>query len=143
MPADFSAFNLFTNMYSPTGWSGWSRNGPALPTLVINTSSSTQEGISPGQLNFHGDNGNLSSALRWTAPSSGQYTVAGQFTAGNTGVMSIGVRQGSSWLWQGTDSGSFNLSVTATTGDAIDFVVYASNVWSGATGLDVTITRSQ
>ncbi|MBI4837929.1 MAG: hypothetical protein HY806_02055 [Nitrospirae bacterium] len=52
--------------------------------------------------------------------------------------MQVGVRQGSTWLWQGVNAGIFELSRSVIAGESIDFVVYGA-YWSGNTPLEVTI----
>ena len=53
--------------------------------------------------------------------------------------MAVGVRQGSAWLWQGTNAGAFDLQDTSITkGSSIDFVVSGGYGW-GNTPLEVTI----
>jgi hypothetical protein len=145
MNSDFSgSFNAYTNTVN-TLWAQWYTAGMSsdnTPAVAYNGTSSLQYGVAPGQLTLHPGPQTQASVLRFTAPTSGIYNISGQFFPGDSGSMSVGVRQGSTWLWQRSDSGSFSINnYTLTSGSAIDFVVYGG-YYSGNTPLSLTISSS-
>jgi hypothetical protein len=142
MPTDFSSFILYTGAQMNINSPQWFRE-PASPTYTPMIwridDSNPRDGVAPGQLSLHPSNTYEASALRWTAPSGGIYQIEGQFFAGDTAVTQVGIRQGSTWLWQATNAGAFNLSTTVISGESVDFVVYGA-YYNGNTPLDVRIT---
>jgi hypothetical protein len=98
--------------------------------------------VAPGQLTLHPGPGMESSVLRFTAPTNGTYDIDGQFFNGDIGQMLVGIRLNSSWLWQATDHGSFNLDNYAiSSGDTLDFIVYTDGGNGyGNTPLELTIS---
>ena len=147
MPNDFSSFNLYTGARMDTNYNGspeWYRyedNYLYTPNIVRNDDNVSHYNVAPGQLALHPSSTNQPSVLRWTAPSNGLYTFAGQFLSGDSGIMQVGIRKGSNWLWQGADSGSFNFDRSMTSGESIDFLVYGG-FGSGSTPLELTIIKT-
>jgi hypothetical protein len=142
MPTDFSTFNLYTASSRMVDSSPqWYRSGSSNYTPVIwrLDDSISRYGVAVGQLSLHPGSGGEASALRWTAPSNGQYHIDGQFFSGHSGIMQVGVRQGADWLWQGVDAGIFSFNRSVTAGTSIDFVVYGGYV-SGNTPLELTVS---
>ncbi len=145
MPNDFSTFNLYTGARMDTNYNGspeWYRyedNYLYTPNIVRNDDNVSHYNVAPGQLALHPSSTNQPSVLRWTAPSDGLYNFAGLFLPGDGGIMQVGIRQGSNWLWQGVDSGSFNFDRSLTAGQSIDFLVYGG-FWAGSTPLELTIS---
>lgn len=137
MPNDFSSFNAYTGQTTSSGFILWT-SSPSSPSLFRNDSSNTAFGVSPGQISLHPSSTKQPSVLRWTAQKESTYIISGKFYSGDSGEMKVGVRQASNWLWQGTDSGAFNIEKKLSASDTIDFVVYG-NYSSGNTPIDVTI----
>ncbi|NUM34619.1 MAG: hypothetical protein HUU50_08750 [Candidatus Brocadiae bacterium] len=138
---DINTFSLYTHTAS-SFWLQWYTPGLSVdstPSVAYNSTGSTQYGVAPGQLTLHPGPSQQASVVRFTAPVEGAYTIVGQFLPGHSGVMQVGVRQSSTWLWQGTDSGSFNISKTITLGTTIDFLVYGG-YGAGNTPLILSIT---
>lgn len=104
-----------------------------------NDSLSTMWSVAPGQLSLHPGSSGQASVLRWTAQSDGLVDISGQFLSGDTGSMSLGIRQDTNWLWQGQDSGMFSLQRTLSKNDTIDFLVF-NGYYYGNTPLELTIS---
>ena len=134
----FTAYSNTTSTASSIHWYGW--NGDATPGIWKNTGGSTINGVPAGYLSIHPGPGTEPSILRWTAPTGFDFAqVTGQFLAGDTGIMSVAVRKNGSAIWSAVDAGSFDLGVTLTAGDFLDFAVFGG--WaSGNTPLALTIT---
>ena len=141
MPSDFSSFNSYTDTITGAfkQWYTPGMSGDYTPTVGYNYTSTTNYGVLPGQLTLHPGPGGQASVLRFTTPSAGQYVIDGEFFSGDIGTMLVGVRQGTSWLWQGTDAGAFHLTPSLAANDAIDFVVYGGYGF-GNTPLDLKIS---
>ena len=146
MPSDLSAFNTHTTTVIVTNYQLWYTpmyENEYVPDIGINTSDSTFEGIAPGQLALHPGKGGEASVLRFTAPAGGIYDIDGEFFAGDTGIMKVGVRQGSGFIWNGNDYGSFFIDdKMLSAGDTVDFLVYTGTggYTGGNTGLELTIS---
>ncbi|MEW6086745.1 MAG: hypothetical protein AB1498_00320 [bacterium] len=145
MPKDFNMFNLYTgsqmNISSPQ-WYREPRNEDYTPMIWRIDDDSSRCGVAVGQLSLHPSSTNEASVLRWTAASDGVYNFNGQFFRGDTGIMKIGIRHGSDWLWQGSDAGIFNFERSVKAGESIDFLVYGG-YGSGNTPLELTILKLQ
>ena len=143
MPSDFSAFHLFTNPIHNPAFDQWytpGMSGDYTPTVGYNYHNSPQYGVPAGDLMLHPGPNLQASLVRFTAPTTGSFNIDGQFLPGDTGQMSVGVREGGTFLFQHTDSGAFNLDHTSlNVGDTIDFVVYGGYGF-GSTPLEVTIS---
>ena len=86
--------------------------------------------MQPGQISLHPGRALEAAVLRFTAPTDGLYNINGQFFAGDSGVMSVGVRQGTTFLWNGQDTGVFSINnKTLSAGDSIDFLVYGGYLY--------------
>ncbi|CAG0952219.1 hypothetical protein PHYC_00260 [Phycisphaerales bacterium] len=107
-----------------------------------NACPSVAYGIEPGQVSLHPGTGFQPACIRWTSPPNGPSTVLvqGAFSAGDSGQMLVAVRQGGTFLSQGTDAMSFDITVSTANGP-IDFVVYGGFSY-GNTQLALTITES-
>ena len=137
-----AAFTPYT-AHTTDAWLG-NVGGDGTPAVWKNTGGSTAFGVSPGQIALHPGPGNQPSIVRWTAPASitGPIHVAGQFFAGDVGVMQVGIFLDDDWaapLFQATDAGAFSFDATVSPGDTIDFAVYGAYGW-GNTPLDARIT---
>ena len=111
------------------------------PHIWLNGTGSTQYRVEDGQMSLHAGPGGESAVLRWTAPESGYWNIQGEFFPGNLASPQVGIRSGSTWLWEAIDAGSFDLTLMVDAGDAVDFHVYG--VWScGNTPLDATISSA-
>lgn len=151
--ADFQASNnsigsVWSYGYSPsatgyamtlfdisTGSNTWNKSGYitlGTPTIWKNTSGSTLYGVNPGQIALHPGpvaNGDYA-ILRFTAPTSANYTVTGQFFAGDSGSMNGGIVLNGNlanplqYFSSTTDASFFSpLSLALTSGQTLDFVV--------------------
>jgi len=145
--ANHSAFtNGVSN--SDTAWTRWSRLAeyPYAPDVQRNDGSAESAGVQPGQVSLHPGPGGELGNVRWTAPKDiiGNAHIVGQFLPGDSGIMSVYVLKNGDWnniLWQGTDSGTFDLSVPLAAGDTIDFAVGAISSYSfGNTPIEASIT---
>ena len=139
----FSDFTLLP--YCTTTYYGrfWGMDGGDIPSIWSNDTTDTAENVAPGQLALHPGWGSQAVVLRWTAPDSIADTISivGEFFAGNDGQMLVGVLVNGELVWSGTDCGTFDLSKSISTGDTVDFVVYADDISSGATPIEVNITE--
>jgi len=144
MPSgDFSEFNVYTD--SITGefkqWYTPGMSDTCTPAVGYNLSPGSRYGVAPGQLTLHPGPRDQASTLRFTAPAAAEYSIMGEFFPGDGGIMSVGVRQGSSWLWQGSDAGAFNLAKSLSVGDTVDFVVFGGYFY-GNTPLNLKISAT-
>jgi hypothetical protein len=116
-------------------------SGDYTPTIGYNYSTETYNEVAPGQLTLHPGPDSQAAVLRFTAETEGNYDINGDFFAGDSGVMLVGVRSASDWLWQGTDAGTFSINdLMLTTGSTIDFMVYGA-YYGGNTPLALTISN--
>ncbi len=141
MPIDFSYFTPFTSTEIVYGTCPVWYPEAHPPEVWRNDSGGEIHGIQPGDVALHPRANHAPSVVRWTAPASGSFSVVGQFLAGDSGLMQVGIRQGSEWLWQTTDAGAFNLDVSTAAGSSLDFVVYGGYAF-GNTGLEATVTKT-
>ncbi|MHB1036785.1 MAG: PEP-CTERM sorting domain-containing protein [Pirellulales bacterium] len=136
------------------GINAWrqSPNGPTEPMLFKNTYSWAQNGVQQGQLSLHPGSDGGASIVRWTAPDglTGRINLLGEFLPGDDRPMRVGVFQNAAYsssrplspsLWIANDAGFFDLDVSVSAGDTIDFAVYGGYAW-GNTPLEATITVS-
>ncbi len=141
MTTNFTGFTLFTNSFYAAGlhmgWHGGMRDNT--PAVWKNLRAGGAYGVEPGQLSLHPGPGKEPAVLRWTAPVAGFCTVTGTFYAGDGGVMRVGVRRGDQFVWQATNSGTFNLEFRVAESETIDFVVFGGFDY-GNTPLEATIT---
>lgn len=143
-PSDFSVFHGYTNTYgndsSNPQWYTPGMSSDSTPTIWKYTGPGSIYGVATGQLSLHPGPGGQVSMLRFTAPTDGTYDFDGRFLPGDWGSMAVGVRQGASWLWQGSDAGAFALDNRAlAAGGTVDFVVYGGYGY-GNTPLELTVT---
>lgn len=143
MTTSFTNFTLMphsTPVIQGRLW-GARSTGDLTPSIWIDDTASSFQGTQPGQIALHPGPGGVPAVLRWTAPANvnSDIRIAGQFLPGNSGIMKVGVRFNDTWQWQGTDAGVFDLTVSATAGDRVDFVVYYGYGY-GATPLEATIS---
>jgi hypothetical protein len=145
MPGDFSSFTRYSTSTPGTAsfamWNTPGFCGDGTPAIGRNqTTSSLCCGIGPGQVSLHPGCGGQVSSLRFIAPTAGNYTFGGRFLPGDGGAMQVGVRRGSTMLFQATDQGSFTLrDVALAAGDAVDMVVFGGYAF-GNTPLDLQVT---
>jgi hypothetical protein len=141
--ATSSDFQLYNYCYSFYKGDRWDSTGTGSEPLVWkNTSTSSGWGVAPGELSLHPGSSGQASIVRWTAGFTGAVTVIGQFLAGDSGTMQVAIVDNGNWdskLWSATDCGTFNLTLSVTEGETIDFAAYGGYI-SGNTPLDVTIT---
>ena len=146
MDVGFTTFTLMpygylTGVGPDPSW-GATTIGDRSPVIWVNEAGYTEYGVAPGQLSLQPGPQNQPAVVRWTAPASivGQVTISGLFLPGDGGIMDVGVRlNNTTWLMQGTDSGTFNWTGSLSPGDTIDFDVYGGYNY-GNTPLEATIT---
>jgi len=141
MTTAFTGFTRFTNSGMGANgvnpiWYGWGSNWT--PAVYKNRTSSSYYGTPTNALALHPGDGNQPAVLRWTAQKAGPLSAIGAFLPGDSGVMQVGVRHNTNWLFQASNAGSFTSAVTVARGDVIDFVVYGGYS-SGTTPLLVTL----
>ena len=143
MPTDFSSFNAFLSASDGPIFDQWyttGMSGDQTPNVSLNAGASSLHNVAPGQLTIHPGPALQAAVLRFTAPTTGQYDVVGQFLAGDIGVMQVGVANPSGSLWTATDAGAFSFSNYAmTVGQTLDFRVWG-NYYFGNTPLELSIT---
>lgn len=131
-----------------TAWIDQSINLYNTPILGRNRSSTTFQGIAPGQLLLHpGCHAGEVAVLRWAAPVAGSYAITGQFFAGDIGDMSAYVLENSNAatpLFSAVstdDSPTFDLNVQLAAGGYIDFAVAngPAGCLNGSTPLEISI----
>jgi len=147
MPTDFSSFNLYTGKHMndnvPSGSNSnpqWFREPPYVdytPCIWRNDNNFTWYGVGAGQISLHPSSSGEASVLRWTAQFNGEYDINGKFLNDDIYTMQVGIRQGSSWLWDTYDA--FALNRSFVTGESIDFLVYGG-YYGGNTPLDLIIS---
>jgi hypothetical protein len=136
MPTDFSKFNLYIT-HNTIQWYG-PQGGDLTPCIWINNGGPAY-GVPTGWLSLHPGPGTEPSILRWIAPVAGKIHVTGQFLPGDGGVMTVGVFHNVQKVWTASDSGKFDLNITVTAGDDIDFAVYGGYGY-GNTPISATIS---
>jgi len=129
MPADFSSFNLYPDTRIETAALGGSTvwYDTALgtePNLWRNDTLNTYFNVLPGQLAMHPGGNGQAAVLRFTAPSAGTAAVDWEFFAGDFGSPTVGVRDGSAFLWSASNSGASSLTTVFTPGSTLDFLIY-------------------
>ncbi len=140
MDSGFTTFTPYTDTVIGAfkQWYVPGHSGDYTPNVGYNYTAGVEYGVLPGQITLHpGPNGEVT-VLRFMAPSTDQYSIVGQFFAGDVGIMQVGVREGSTWLWQAQDYGVFSLSENLSAGQTVDFVVYGGYGY-GNTPLELTI----
>lgn len=142
MPTDFSSFNPFLNAMDGPIFDQWytaGMSGDQTPTVTLNASSGYLHQVAPGQLTIHPGPAQEAAVLRFTAPTSGQYDVVGQFLAGDSGVMQVGIADQSGFIWTATNAGSFTFTNHAmSAGQTLDFRVWGGYLY-GNTPLELSI----
>lgn len=146
MDAAFGAFSLYetgdnSGVANSPIWYDVQTEYPPFGSVFVNTSDATVYGVGPDQLSLHPCEDGAPATVRWTAPSNlfGYASITGQFFAGHSGVMTVGVRFNGCERWAATDEGPFSIATMVAPGDVLDFVVYGS-FNAGSTPLDATIT---
>jgi hypothetical protein len=142
-------FDTFSQMGSLSVWSSSTHNVLGAPAAWIDANAASEQrfAMHPGP-----NAGADSAVLRFTAPTSGTYTVDGRFFAGDFGAMSGSVVLGgllSNPLFQigsTTDAASSAFSfatLTLAQGQTLDFLVGNNgSFFGGSTPLSVSITQS-
>ena len=143
MDPGFTTFTALVNKRSVPGgyssWYGWA--GDETPSVGINGGTTAINGVPPGYLLLHPGNGAEPSVLRWTAPVTATVRVVGQFQAGDGGAMQVAVRHNNTVRFSATDAGAFDLTVSVTAGDTLNFAVFGGYAF-GSTGLQVTLAAT-
>jgi len=111
-----------------------------LSNIWINSTSAIKYGIRPNELTLHPSSGEAPAVLRWTAPKTAIYNIAGEFGVGDVGTMQVGIRKDNDFLFQATDYGEFDLTLSVNAQETIDFVVYGGYYY-GSTSLDLKIVE--
>lgn len=128
---------------SATSSAAWWRSPQSpdfTPTVWLrNPTIGAGYGVAPGELALHPSSTKESSVLRFTAPADGTYGINARFFPGDVGDPSVGIRQGTAWLWAARDSGSIHLYRTLKASDTVDFMVYGA-YGSANTPLHLTVT---
>lgn len=139
--ADFSAnFTLMGESFSNTFGTGWSKDSNG-PTVAVNTSGTTQYLVPPGMLTQHPGPLFQPSLLRFTAPESANANIAGEYFAGDDGIMALAVLVNGSAVWTSTNAGTFNFNTTLSAGGTVDFAVFGGYGF-GNTPLALSITTA-
>ena len=122
-------------------WIGW--GGDATPCIWRNTHDFPVFGIPPGSISIHPGNGTQPEVARWTSPLGASTTVhvVGAFLPGDGAYLPVTVRHNGNPVWDGNDSGAFDLQLVVAPGDTIDFAVYGGYLF-GNTGLQATISSA-
>ena len=156
-PAAYGAFTPFsTHFRSGSADIWWFGNEP---TILHNFSASPYSpaccnAVAPGGILMHPGPGGEKSVVRWTAPTSGSYHIAGAFTgldgAGTTTDVAVmrnnnaAAKLFSANVFDTGVAHSFALDAALNSGETIEFSVGFGNgsFASDSTGLDATITRT-
>ncbi|MFT3683866.1 MAG: GC-type dockerin domain-anchored protein [Phycisphaerales bacterium] len=141
---DFTQFTPMTPYAGGNGSPGWSGHlgGDGTPVVYRNTGG---EGVPFGvPLNWfalHPGPSGQAAVARWTCPTgvTGQAGIAGEFLAGDSGVMQVGVRIDGVEVFHATDHGPFALCEAVEPGTVVEFVVYGA-YFNGNTPLRATIS---
>ena len=130
-------------------WSMTNYNVAGAPVAWLNSAPTSRYGVGSGQVSLHPGPRPLKdfAILRFTAPQTASYKIAGQFFAGDSGSMSARVLLNSgfgdplNYFAVTNDSSTFNAGpVTLLAGQTIDFVVGNNGDFSfGNTPVAVTI----
>lgn len=137
------------------GGNAWIMNGYntlGTPAIWQNTTGSTAYGVTPGQISLHpgpaayGD----FTILRFTAPSSDNYTITGQFFVGDFGsmngsiVLNGDIANPLQYFSNTTDASFFApLALNMASGQTLDFVVGNNgNFYYGNTPITASISTS-
>ncbi|MDD5705351.1 MAG: VCBS repeat-containing protein, partial [Kiritimatiellae bacterium] len=141
MDTSFTSFTPFTKVTMGSGgvnpqWYGWHTD--STPCLWLNKTTGTISDNPPGWLALHPGPGSEPAVLRWTAGTPGHCRAEGQFLAGASGTMLVGVRHNTNWLWQASNAGAFTSEVDVASGDVLDFVVCGGYA-AGTTPLALTL----
>jgi hypothetical protein len=143
-PSNLSgAINVYSRSLTPPNvplWGAWI-GGDSTPAVWLNTTGTTQNQVTPGQLSLHPGPGGEACAVQWTNPQAdrrGSLQVTGRFFSGDGGVMQVGVRVNNTLIFAAADAGSFDLSLNNRESQSIEFVVYGAYAY-GNTPLDAMI----
>jgi hypothetical protein len=148
-PPSYS-FTLF-NSESGNLWYDSTYNTLSTPSVWLNNTGSTENGVLNGQLSLNPGPvaGGDYAIVRFTAPTTATYDVTGQFYAGDTGhmngyiVLAGNLSSPKVTFIDTTNSSVFKpLSLSMTAGETLDFVVGNNDgsFFSGNTPLSATIT---
>ncbi len=128
---------------SNPNWNSIQYHHPADQTPIIwkNMSPKAAFGVQPGQLSIHPGPRSEPSVVRWTAPQTGLYQVAGHFGAGDSGLMNVFILQSNDVIWKAIhfeENRPFNLTLQVTAGEHLDFLVTGGYQY-GNTPIDIAI----
>ena len=117
-----------------------------IPMAVVNVSSTSQTTsygatLDPSQIMLHPDSG-IYAILRFTAPTTGNYTIVGDWESLHPGITTNRVlRNSTTLISSNADNSIFNLALTLTAGEKIDFSVdNFDGVGFDSTGLRAVLT---
>ncbi len=153
----FAAAEHTNNWVGESGLQGWSTdNFLVIPAVVVNTSAApinTYYGatIAPHQIVMHESGAGSSgldippidnAILRFTAPTSGIYTIDGNWQQLHNGVTNDLILHNGTTIFSSFGNSLFNLTETLTVGDHIDFIVNQGpgNIYGDTTGLFATLS---
>lgn len=154
------AFNLYVTQYAPTvNIRGWNKNISLTVPFVEKNFGTTQGSfadvvLQPGQLIFHPGPNNEFSIIRFTAPTTGLYTLNAGFTPVTTNgtTTDVHILNNGTSLFSGLVTGTYNAPKSApsfsnnlnlNSGDIVDFAVgYGTNknFSSDSTGITASFT---
>jgi hypothetical protein len=121
------SLDLYTEVGNDGIYAFWRRNLLLnTPWVAKNVSGSTQNAILPGEISLHPGPGGQLTTARWTAPSSGTFSVTGLFGVGDIGNVDVYVYQNATPLFvvlSTLNTESFSLMPNVSAGDTIDFMV--------------------
>ena len=148
-------FTLFNTESGGAGvvdaWSDSTYDTLGTPSVVLNNSGTSEDGVAPGQLSLNPGPvaGGDYAIVRFTAPTAATYDVTGQFYAGDSGamdgyiVLAGDLASPLQTFVNTTNSSTFTpFAETMTAGETLDFVVGNNDgsFYSGNTPLSVVIT---
>lgn len=138
-----SSFVLFTTKFDFGPNKGWQHpDNIDYGNIWKNYAEYTLYGVLPGQISLQPGQLGQWTVVRWTAPSAGTFNVSGYFGAGSMGRMTYSILHNNvselffrDYVYS---TESFNLEVTVSAGDTLDFQVGVG--WDfGNTPIDITV----
>jgi hypothetical protein len=127
-----TSFTTFT-LFNPGVWCstcpGWyvAPTGDWTPNIVFNSCGCFNQYVVPmGWITFHPGPGQQPVAARFTVPPGvgSKVRAVGEFLAGDSGWMQVAVRHNGAEVFRAGDAGAFDLLLTISAGDVIEFAVF-------------------
>jgi hypothetical protein len=115
------------------------------PGVWKNIGQDPTNNVQPGEVSLHpGQPAGQYSVVRWTSPVAGTISIAGKFGAGDSGMMSYYIYDGTTSLLKVQNSyadAPFSFTESVSIGSTIDFLI-GESYWYGNTPLYATISNS-